>query len=182
MTDEVLTERRAGWHAGRSRPWRLRGRPEIALLLHYSITSQLTSPSWLSLHHATTKMSWDENNWMQWLWVTQTSHQGKGKRSCNTVFPGRQTSSHGMMICTSNKRYTSCVIKINAPQPIHVLLFLLFSLITKQNISAAYNPFYIAWQTRLSFSFSTNTTLFDTSCSWHLSQNRNHIKRQKGTR
>lgn len=42
MTDEVLTERRAGWHAGRRRPWRLRGRPEIALLLllHYSITSQ----------------------------------------------------------------------------------------------------------------------------------------------
>lgn len=57
MTDEVLTERRAGWHVGRRRSWRLRGRPEIALLLlHYSITSQVTSLSWLPLHHATTNM------------------------------------------------------------------------------------------------------------------------------
>lgn len=76
LTYEVLTERRAGWHAGRRRPWRLR--PEIALLLHYSITSQLTSASWLPLHHATAKMSWDGNNWMQRLWVTQPNReQGK---------------------------------------------------------------------------------------------------------
>lgn len=37
----------AGWHAGRRRPWRLSGRPEIAPLLHYRITSQVTSLSWL---------------------------------------------------------------------------------------------------------------------------------------
>lgn len=73
MTDEVLTEGRAGWHAGRRRPWRLRGKPEIALLLHYGITSQLISPSWL-LHQAIAKMSWDGNNWMQRLWVTQRKH------------------------------------------------------------------------------------------------------------
>lgn len=39
VTDEVLTERRAGWHTGRRKPWRLRRRPEIVLLLHY-ITSE----------------------------------------------------------------------------------------------------------------------------------------------
>lgn len=95
MTDEVLTERRAGWHAGRWRPWRLRGRPEIALLLHYSITSQLTSPSWLPLHHATAKVSWDGNNWTQRLWVTQPSRQ-QGQHSGIVQYPvcctSRQTN------------------------------------------------------------------------------------------
>ena len=35
VTDEVLTETKAHWHTGRWRAWKLRGRPEIALLLHY---------------------------------------------------------------------------------------------------------------------------------------------------
>lgn len=43
VTDEVLTEGRAGRHVGRRRPRGLRGGPEIALLLlqHY-ITSDFT--------------------------------------------------------------------------------------------------------------------------------------------
>ena len=130
MTTELLTERRAGWHAGRPRPRRLRGGPEIALLLHYSITSQLTSPTWLPLHHATAEMSWDGNNWTRPPWVTHPSRQ-QGKHSgdrCSTQCPA---SSNGMMVRTS-QHHTSCTIKINAPQPIRALLvfLLLFPSVT----------------------------------------------------
>lgn len=65
MTDEVLTEGKAGWHAGRWKPWRLRGRLEIAWLLHYSITSQGLSSSQPPLHLTTIKVSQNRYNWMQ---------------------------------------------------------------------------------------------------------------------
>lgn len=51
MTDEVLTERKAGWYAGRWKPWRLRGKPEIALLLHYITTDFIVMPAAASCNH-----------------------------------------------------------------------------------------------------------------------------------
>lgn len=84
VTDEVLTERRAGWHAGRRRPWRLRGRPEIALLLHYSITSQLTSPSWLpaaASGHRQDVMGREQLNAMTVSHTTEPS-TGEALRDC----------------------------------------------------------------------------------------------------
>lgn len=158
MTYEVLTERRAGWHAGRRRPWRLRS--EIACCcitaLHHN---------WLHCHgcrcimppprcHGTGTI---ERNGCESH--SQTVNRGSALRPRNTrctVFPKRQTSSHRMMICTSNKRHTSSVIQFNAPPQIYTIM--------RQNVFACTLK-CTAWQTletQLGFCFSTYTTLIDT--------------------
>lgn len=50
VTDEVLTERKAGWHAGRWRSWGLRGGSEIALL-HYITADWIVMAAVASCHH-----------------------------------------------------------------------------------------------------------------------------------
>lgn len=125
MTDEVLTERGAGWHSGKWKPWRLRGRPEIALpLLHAALHH-----NWLHRHgcHGITKPTRYHGKGTA-APVTHASSHKRGKNSdtvyyctwCD-VFPSKQQP----LDADSYKHCTSYIITFCAPHRIHVIFCLL---------------------------------------------------------
>lgn len=85
MTDEVLTERKAGWHSGSWKPWRLRGRPEIALpLLH------------AALHH-----NWFHRHGCHSI-IKPARNHGKGTTGCSTLDSHIQVINSGRSLTLSN--------------------------------------------------------------------------------
>lgn len=110
------------------------------------------------------------------LWTGGSALRPRNTRC--TVFIKGQTSSHRMMICTSNKRHTSSVIQFNTPQQIHdneaeciSLHSLIYCMADTGDTTRFlfFHKHHIIWHVRKK----------DSICSWQLSQNRNDIKVKK---
>lgn len=97
MTDEVLTERRAGWHAGRRRPWSLRSRPEIApaatALQHY-ITADFTNMAAAASCHHQDVMGWEQLEGTAVESHDRAVNRGSTLGSCNTLCTAGWWSVH----------------------------------------------------------------------------------------
>lgn len=147
----------ARWAAGRQRPWRLRGGPEIALLLYYDITSQPTPLSWLPLHHASVWMSWD----VKQLYAGAVSHTAE-QRARKAL----QDATLGVL---------NIPRQVDWRRMIHVL----FCFSADKNLTCIWHFFCLC--TAFTFHFSTCNASLDVQekirpRSWQLCQNRNNMK------